>query len=74
MAVTGRTGADVISRWAHKQLATLNRYAAKFDNVISLAVVAGAITSDEAVLIRAYIAAMQAAGTALTKLADYSGF
>lgn len=74
MAITGRTGADAIHQAVKKQQATLNRYAAKMDTVISLAIAAGVLTSGEGALIRAYIVAMQSAAAAIEKLSDYSGF
>jgi hypothetical protein len=74
MALTGKTGADALAKWVKHQTLLLAHYAVKMDIVINLAVTAGAITSGEAALIRAYIAAMQAAAAAIQKLADFSGF
>lgn len=74
MAITGRTGADAIWQAVKKQRATLNRYAAKMDIVITVAETAGILTAPESAAIRAYILAMQAAAAALEKLANYSGF
>jgi formate dehydrogenase assembly factor FdhD len=74
MIITGRCGADSINQHTKKNLRTLNAYAAKMDTAITLAQGAGIITAGEATLIRAYIAAMQAAAVAMDKLAAGVGF
>lgn len=74
MALTGKSGADAISKAVKRQMIVLSHYAMKMDIVISAATAAGAITASEATLIRAYITAMQAAAAAIQKVADYSGF
>lgn len=74
MAITGKTGADAIFKAIDKICHVITRYRAKFDAVITAAVAADAITSDQAATIRAFIATLDALCTALEALSSYSGF
>lgn len=74
MAVTGKTGADAIFRAIQRVCIVITRYRAKFDNVVTAAQGAGAITSDQAQAIRDFIASLNVLCAALDALSKYSGF
>ena len=74
MAHTGKTGADAIFKFTNSICKTFRRYRTKFLVIIEATRVAGAITPDEATIIDTFVLSVDAACSALEKLADYSGF
>lgn len=74
MAVTGKTGADAIFGYLHKICAVLLKYQAKLVAVVAAAEAAGAITSEQATQINAFITVASATCSAFEALAQYSGF
>jgi len=74
MAVTGKTGADAIFGYLHKICRVINAYEVKLLAVVTAAEGAGAITSDQATKIRAFITVASTTCEAFGALADYSGF
>jgi acetyl-CoA carboxylase carboxyltransferase component len=74
MAVTGKTGADAIFKALHHICTVLNKYETKLIAVVAAAQSAGAITSDQASKINAFITVASATCDAFSALADYSGF
>lgn len=74
MVVTGKTGADAIFGYLHKICAVLQKYEVKLLAVVAAAEAAGAISSDDAAKISAFITVASATCDAFSKLAAYSGF
>jgi predicted DNA-binding protein YlxM (UPF0122 family) len=74
MAITGKTGADAIFKAIKKTAQVLEKYRPKLLLVIDAAVVANAITADEATIIKGFLSTVTDLVVALGKLADYSGF
>jgi hypothetical protein len=74
VARTGKTGADAIFRAIQRICIVISHYRAKFDAVITAAEGAGAITADQATVIRDFIGSLNVLCTALNALANYSGF
>lgn len=74
MAVTGKTGADSISKSLTHVCIVINKYRAKLDGVIELARVATIITDDEAIAAHAFLVAASATCVIWQKIASFSGF
>lgn len=74
MAVTGKTGADAISKALNRQAINVQKYGPKFNGALPDAVSTGAITSTERDIIVAFVASIPAAKSAMVKFAAYCGF
>lgn len=74
MAVTGKTGADAISKDIHDACKTYQKYESKFQAVIVAAQTAGAIDSTQALAIQAFVGGISVLCIAMEALANYSGF
>lgn len=74
MPVTGKTGADAVFKALKRIAIVLSHYAPKFLAVVAVMEAGGNITSVEAAAIRAFVTSLNDLLSALSKVADYSGF
>lgn len=74
MSITGKTGADAIFKAIKRVAIVLSHYAPKFLAVIAVMETGGNITPAEAATIRAFVTSMNDLLSALSKVAEYSGF
>lgn len=74
MAVTGKTGADAIFKTMKRQAIVYQRYAPKLNALITVMQGLSLLTSGEAALAHAYVAAIVEMAVIFQKISDYSGF
>lgn len=74
MAVTGKTGADAIYQSMFHICRVFLKYNVKYRNVVSLALAAEVITSEQATQINAFLDDASPLCAALALVASYSGF
>lgn len=74
MPITGKTGADAIFKAIKRIAIVISHYAPKFLATVAVMESGGQITAVEAATIRAFISGLNDLVTALSKVADYSGF
>jgi len=74
MAITGKTGADAISKSLKHICRVINAYSAKLNTVIDQAAAFGTITEEQAAIAKAFVASADAACQVFILIAGYSGF
>ncbi len=74
MAITGKTGADAISKDLKHSVRMISKFTLKLNSVVAAARTAGAITVAQETDILAFISIAPAASAAFEALAAYSGF
>lgn len=74
MPVTGKTGADAVFKALKRIAIVLSHYTPKFLAVVAVMETGGNITALDAAAIRAFVTGLNDLISALSKVADYSGF